>query len=191
MSDRKRRRLHTIAVAAPVAAAALLGGLAAVDAMSPKGRNAAIAEIAAIEHAMASAQDAATVTATWADDFLWYEIGPIEIHGGRPSKELLAEQFKALGEVRTRILRLDVRATGNRDGDMGYAVSTQNYNSDIKGGGVLDFVFRETDVFEKRNGKWWIVHQHISIPVDLASGKAIIGSEDPLKNPHSVPAGRN
>lgn len=167
---------------------ALCGSLAAAHALAPRGKAAAAAEITAIEYAMTTAQDAPAVTKTWADDFLWYEIGPIEIHGGRPSKDLLAAQFKALGQIRTKMLRLKVHATGNRDGDMSYAVSTQNYNSDIKGGGVLDFVFRETDVFEKRNGKWWIVHQHISIPVDLASGKAIIGSEDPLKNPHSVPA---
>ncbi len=28
------------------------------------------------------------------------------------------------------------------------------------------------DVLEKRNGKWLIVHEHISFPVDPESGKA-------------------
>jgi ketosteroid isomerase-like protein len=39
-------------------------------------------------------------------------------------------------------------------------------------------VVRSTDVWRKQNGKWLIVQEHNSFPVDLATGKA-----DPLSTP--------
>lgn len=36
----------------------------------------------------------------------------------------------------------------------------------------VDLVVRVTDVFRKLNGKWLIVHEHVSFPVDIDSGKA-------------------
>jgi len=40
------------------------------------------------------------------------------------------------------------------------------------GGKRGTWVFRLTDVFRKLNGKWLIVHEHASWPVDPATGKA-------------------
>lgn len=171
-----------------VVAAAVGLLVTSTSAYADGGKAAAIAEITRIEHQMATVQDAKSVSASWADDMVWIEIGPIEIHGGTPAKAMLAKQFELGGitDIRTKILRLDVHASGNRNGDMGYAVSTQNYMSKVAGGAELSFVFRETDVLEKRAGHWRIVHQHISIPVDLASGKALIGTADPIDDPRSV-----
>ena len=36
----------------------------------------------------------------------------------------------------------------------------------------LHDVFRFTDVLRKMNGKWLIVHEHLSFPVDPETGKA-------------------
>jgi ketosteroid isomerase-like protein len=41
-----------------------------------------------------------------------------------------------------------------------------------KNGTGVDAVFRVTDVFRKLNGKWLIVQEHVSFPVDIDSGKA-------------------
>jgi ketosteroid isomerase-like protein len=41
-----------------------------------------------------------------------------------------------------------------------------------KAGTHDEFNFRITDCLEKRKGKWVIVHQHLSFPVDLTTGKA-------------------
>jgi ketosteroid isomerase-like protein len=40
------------------------------------------------------------------------------------------------------------------------------------------FVVRVTDVYRKRHGRWLIVQEHVSVPVDLDTGKA-----DLLSNP--------
>ena len=151
----------------------------------PSDRQKSIAEITAIEHEMAGAQGVNGVTRTWAPDMVWYEIGPVEIHGGKPATSLTAKQFQALGQVRTRILRLQV----NADCELGYAFSVQNFVADTANGKTtINFMMRETDIFERRAGKWSLVHQHLSLPVDLASGQAVISSRDLLDYPLSVPA---
>jgi ketosteroid isomerase-like protein len=39
-------------------------------------------------------------------------------------------------------------------------------------GGALRHNARVTHVYEKTNGKWLIVHEHISVPIEMATGKA-------------------
>jgi ketosteroid isomerase-like protein len=46
-----------------------------------------------------------------------------------------------------------------------------------KDGSRVDVVVRVTDVFRKLNGKWLIVHEHVSFPVDIDSGKADLVSK--------------
>lgn len=60
------------------------------------------------------------------------------------------------------------------EGKIGYAFSTQNFIADVTTGGPpLNFIFRETDIFVKKDGQWRLVHQHLSVPIDLASGQAV------------------
>jgi ketosteroid isomerase-like protein len=42
----------------------------------------------------------------------------------------------------------------------------------MKTGEKGEITSRLTDVFEKKNGEWLVVHEHISTPVDMQSGKA-------------------
>jgi ketosteroid isomerase-like protein len=36
----------------------------------------------------------------------------------------------------------------------------------------LDLTLRVTDAYKRINGKWLVIHEHISWPVDLATGTA-------------------
>ena len=57
---------------------------------------------------------------------------------------------------------------------MGYAFSTQNFIADAATGGPkLNFLFRERDIFVKKEGKWRLVHQHLSVPIDFANGREV------------------
>lgn len=47
----------------------------------------------------------------------------------------------------------------------------------LKSGKKMDYTVRVTDGFKKINGKWLIVHTHISFPVDMQTGKADIESK--------------
>jgi ketosteroid isomerase-like protein len=57
-------------------------------------------------------------------------------------------------------------------GTMAYAHSIGTFILRDKGGRKATWVFRLTDVFRKINGKWLIVHEHVSWPVDPVTGKA-------------------
>jgi ketosteroid isomerase-like protein len=46
-----------------------------------------------------------------------------------------------------------------------------------KDGTTSDVTVRFTDVFRKINGKWLVIHEHVSWPVDLATGKADLTSK--------------
>jgi uncharacterized protein (TIGR02246 family) len=58
------------------------------------------------------------------------------------------------------------------DGDLGVSHSVQRAVLTDKEGKKVDMTFRVTDVYRKIKGKWLIVHEHVSAPVDLATGKA-------------------
>jgi ketosteroid isomerase-like protein len=138
------------------------------------------AAITAIEKEMAAAQTVDGVVRSWDENVVWYDLMPAEVHGSKAARERFDEQFKGVTNLRTKILRMSVRTEAN----MGYAYSTQEFISDVpKGGPGLDFIFRETDLFIKKAGKWRLVHQHISVPVDFATGKAVFSNVDPLTHP--------
>lgn len=46
-----------------------------------------------------------------------------------------------------------------------------------KDGNAMDVTMRITDVLRKSSGKWLIVHEHVSVPVDLDSGKPDLASK--------------
>jgi ketosteroid isomerase-like protein len=58
------------------------------------------------------------------------------------------------------------------DANLGYGHGIFHVNGPDKDGKPLDITVRVTDVFKKLNGKWLVVHEHVSWPVDMATGKA-------------------
>src|SRR5579885_3012490 len=65
------------------------------------------------------------------------------------------------------------------DGDKSYAYgrSIQHLKCPGANGGAMDVTFRVTDVYKKIGGKWFIVHEHISVSVDLETGKPDLSSK--------------
>ena len=119
---------------------------------------------------MASAQAVEGVTRTWDDNVVYYDIQPGGAVGKEAATALIAKQSVGSRISGRKILQLTVHAEGN----IGYAFSTQNFISDVTAGDPpLNFIFRETDIFVKKDGKWRLVHQHLSVPVDFTSGRAV------------------
>ena len=77
------------------------------------------------------------------------------------------------GPVTFEIDGLDVTAVGN----LGYGYSFQRVAGKSADGTAIDMTVRVTDVYRKSDGKWLVVHEHISVPVDLKSGKADLQSK--------------
>jgi ketosteroid isomerase-like protein len=64
------------------------------------------------------------------------------------------------------------------DGKMGYARMIQHVSAKGKDGKPLDLNIRVTDVLRKANGRWLIIHEHASFPVDMVTGKADFSSKE-------------
>jgi uncharacterized protein (TIGR02246 family) len=63
------------------------------------------------------------------------------------------------------------------DGRLGYSHSIQRVRGTDSKDQPIDLTVRVTDVYRKINGNWLIVHEHVSVPVDLDTGKPDLASK--------------
>jgi ketosteroid isomerase-like protein len=56
-------------------------------------------------------------------------------------------------------------------GDIAYGHKIQHGHFTAKDGTKSELVVRVTDVYRRISGKWLIVQEHVSVPVDLATMK--------------------
>ena len=89
----------------------------------------------------------------------------------RKDWEDLFNQFS--GPIEADISEMDVTAGG----DVAYAHYIHHVVGTTKSGKKADTTVRVTDCFKKINGKWLIAHSHISVPVDMRTGKADLESK--------------
>jgi uncharacterized protein (TIGR02246 family) len=59
-------------------------------------------------------------------------------------------------------------------GDVGFIHTLERFTGKMKNGQQVDFWLRATSGLQKINGKWRIVHDHISVPIDFETGKALL-----------------
>jgi len=59
-------------------------------------------------------------------------------------------------------------------GDVGFVHALERFTGKLKNGQQSDIWLRYTGGLRKMNGKWLIVHDHVSVPIDLESGKAVL-----------------
>jgi uncharacterized protein (TIGR02246 family) len=77
------------------------------------------------------------------------------------------------GSLKFEISDLSVTA----DGTMGFGHSIQRVTGTDTKGQPVDLTVRVTDVYRKIKGNWLIVHEHVSVPVDLDTGKPDLSSK--------------
>ena len=77
------------------------------------------------------------------------------------------------GPITVELTDLDIGA----DRNLAYSHSIQRVAGTDKQGKKLDLTVRVTDVYQKIGGRWFIVHEHVSVPVDLGSDKPDLASK--------------
>ncbi|MHB8411423.1 MAG: YybH family protein [Candidatus Acidiferrales bacterium] len=90
-----------------------------------------------------------------------------------PSWESYKKDWEALfaafpGPVKDTMSALNITVVG----PVAYTHHIEDTHFTRKDGTTKDVVIRVTDVFRKIGGKWLIVQEHVSFPVDIDSGKA-------------------
>jgi uncharacterized protein (TIGR02246 family) len=58
-------------------------------------------------------------------------------------------------------------------GDVAFSFCVHRIKGTLKGGQQTDWWLRWTACYRKTDGRWWIVHEHVSVPIDLTSGRAL------------------
>jgi uncharacterized protein (TIGR02246 family) len=77
------------------------------------------------------------------------------------------------GPIAFELTDLDVAA----DRNLAYSHSIQRVAGTDKQGKKLDLTVRVTDVYKKARGRWLIIYEHVSVPVDLDAGKPDLSSK--------------
>jgi uncharacterized protein (TIGR02246 family) len=77
------------------------------------------------------------------------------------------------GPITVELTDLDVAA----DRNLAYSHSIQHVAGTDKHGKKLDLTVRVTDVYKKAHGQWEIIHEHVSVPIDLDTGKPDLASK--------------
>jgi ketosteroid isomerase-like protein len=143
---------------------------AAADAASSRDE----AAIMGIERGMAAAQSVNTLLASWDADAVWFDINPGAVVGIAAIRKDAAAQLAGVKNFQTNILRIKIEAGST----VAFAYSVVHFTGDsVNGGAPMDLTLRQTDGFVKKKRKWMLVHQHISLPVDLQTGKPVFNAQ--------------
>ena len=99
---------------------------------------------------------------------------PLQRTGAEAYRKDWEEVFNRFeGTLQAEISDVDVIAGG----DVAYVLSIHHVTGTMKEGKKVDYTVRVTDGFKKINGQWLIAHTHVSLPVDMRTGKADIDSQ--------------
>ena len=123
------------------------------------------------------AKDVARIMAAYVpnDSLVVFDVVPPRQYVGWKAYKKDWEDFLALfdGPISFELTDLHITTVGT----LGYGHSIQRVTGRMRDGNTLDLTVRVTDVYRKEKGKWLIVHEHVSVPVDLASGKPDLTSK--------------
>ncbi len=109
------------------------------------------------------------------DSLFVFDVTPPRQHVGwhdyRADWKGLLAAFK--GPLAFRISDLSVTISG----DVAYTHSIQHVSGTWAEGGPANLTVRVTNVLRKIGGAWLIVQEHVSVPVDVTTGKADLQSK--------------
>ena len=112
------------------------------------------------------------VKSIYAPDIVSFDIVPPLQHVGAEAKwknwvDVFTAYQRPLG-YQTRDLAIVV------GDDMAFGYSLNRISGTLKNGNSSDYWVRWTACFRKIDGSWLIVHDHVSVPLDVQSGRALL-----------------
>jgi uncharacterized protein (TIGR02246 family) len=118
------------------------------------------------------AKDINGVMSVFAPEVVSFDLGPPLQHGGG---ETFVKRWQELFESYQNPIDYEVRDLNITAGDdVAFSYSLNRVSGTMKNGRKSDRWLRWTACYRKTNGKWLIVHEHVSVPVDLVNGKAML-----------------
>jgi ketosteroid isomerase-like protein len=133
-------------------------------------------EIRALEDQFAAAANAEDLDAIMkvyvpGNDLFVFDVGVPRQHVGWDDYKKDWHDFLAVypGPVKFTISDLSIVT----DGKIAYSHSIQSLSGKGADGSPMDMTARVTDVYRKIGGKWLIVQEHVSVPIDFSAGKPV------------------
>jgi uncharacterized protein (TIGR02246 family) len=96
-------------------------------------------------------------------DLIFFDIAPLQYKGWGEYKEGVKKNFFATVTTAKLTPNNDLKVI--RHGDMACTIVTFHLSATPKAGGSMELDARHTAIWEKRGGKWLIVHEHVSAPL--------------------------
>jgi len=145
-------------------------GAAAVPAHAQGGDKAAIESLYKGFNDAFNKKDANAIMAFYAPDiFVFDVIPPRQYVGWDAYKKDWQDVFASMpGPIENVVSDLHITIVGS----VAYTHYIEDGSMTDKDGKKLHMVVRATDVLRKSNGKWLIVQEHNSFPVDMETGQA-------------------
>ena len=153
-----------------VGAVAALGALAAP--LAALAVSSDEAEIRALQERVAaaiSAKDVDGIMKGYSSDVYVFDVVPPRAYVGAAAwrADWVGVLKNTPGPMSLKVEDLAVTA----DGQIGYSHAIDHYVNTLPDGSKADMFIRASDVYRKVDGHWVIVEEHLSVPVDLATGK--------------------
>lgn len=118
------------------------------------------------------AKDLDGVMAAFAPDVVSFDLGPPLQHGGG---EAFAKRWRELFDSYAGTLDYEVRDLSIIAGDdVAFSRSLNHVRGTLKNGQKAARWLRWTACYRKRGGKWLILHEHVSAPIDVRNGTALL-----------------
>lgn len=106
------------------------------------------------------------------DEVVAYDISPPLQYRGKEAYRKHYSDFLSLFDGPLHVEFRDMRVVSS--GDVGFLYALERVSGKMKNGQSMDMWLRATSGAQKINGKWLIVHDHISVPTDFDTGKSLL-----------------
>lgn len=116
-------------------------------------------------------KDIDRIMSFFAPEVISFDIGPpLQHEGGSEFTKRWQELFNSYQDpIDYKVHDLSI-TVGD---DVAFSRSLNNINGTMKNGQKIDRWLRWTACYRKTNGKWFIIHEHVSVPADMRKGKAL------------------
>lgn len=161
---------HFSVTAVLLCALAAMAGTVPAKAQAGSGDKAAIEALYQKFSEAFDKKDAKTIMSVYAPDVFVYDVMPPRQYVGYDAyKKDWDDTFATMpGPSQTKVADLDITVAG----PVAYTHYIVDGTMTDKDGKSTHLVVRSTDVLRKAKGKWQIVQEHNSFPVDLGTGQA-------------------
>jgi uncharacterized protein (TIGR02246 family) len=118
------------------------------------------------------AKDVEAVLSLYAPNSISFDMDPPLRYAGAENKRRAWREFFAVhtGPIAYELSELSVTAQG----ELAFVHSLNHVSGTLVSGHTQDMWLRWTACFRRIDGAWLVVHDHISVPADLAHGRAAV-----------------